>query len=136
VEQNEKIFGELPKIVIGEIITIAILCFVYIGLGKFDSAVLFGCLLGAGTNIFCFVILCLTVEKMIREKDNPRQAKVTQLVSYLFRMGLMGVALIIALKNDSLESICTAVPLLMTRPILTVTSLIEKKKEGKNESIN
>jgi len=130
MKNGKEIFSELPKIVIGELITAALVILCFWGFQKLDWTVAWGLVLGVCTNILCFALLCISVEKMIQDND-PKKAKGTQTVSYIVRMGLLIVALLIALKNDLFNPIATAVPLLMTRPILTVTSLFAKK-EGKS----
>ena len=117
---------ETVKIVIGEVVVILLICLVFALLGKFDLSVLWGALLGSVLNILYFFLMCLGVNRTFSE-ENPKKQKLSLKTSYFMRLLLLGAGLAVGLKSTYFNNIALIIPVLMTRPILTITELFRKE---------
>ena len=146
--KNDKLpVYEIASIVIGELLTSLIVCSIFLIIKKFDYSVLLGALLGSAVTVINFVFLILTTNRAIdkalaergegemseeeaREFAVKHQAGLQAAVkiSYIVRTLSMVAALVLSfLLKGIFNVIATLVPLLMLRPILTVSQLIKKK---------
>ena len=116
---------ETLKIAIGEIIVLILMFAVFALLGRFDSSVVFGGLLGAAANILYFIFICIGVNSAVKENDQKRQ-KMSLSVTYYLRFLILGICIAVGLKLDCFNSIAVIVPVLMTRPIITVAEILGK----------
>ncbi|MGM9625350.1 MAG: ATP synthase subunit I [Eubacteriales bacterium] len=119
------ILKETVKVIIGEAVVLIIMFLVFVILGRFDSTVLLGGLLGACSNILYFFLMCLGLNGVIAEEDNDKQKKKLSL-SYHMRLILLAVLLAVGLKLDYFNNIALIIPVLMTRPIITVAEIFGK----------
>ena len=126
MEQENVTFKETGKIIIGEVSVIGILCLVFALLDSFDYSVILGALLGAFINVVYFFFMCLGVNLAL-DKEDPLQRKKVMTVSYMLRLAFMALGLAAGLKFPCFNNICVIVPLVATRPILSVFYLIFKE---------
>lgn len=118
-------YREVGIVAIGEIIVILIMFALFFAFDAFDYTVILGALLGAVANLICAFFLCLAINKVIDEQDPQKGSRTVALSRYL-RLAIMAVALIIGFKLPCFNNIAVIVPLLVTRPSLSVHSLISK----------
>ena len=146
--KNKKIPSyETIAMIIGELITSVIVCGIFLIIKKFDLSVLFGSLLGSVVTVVNFVILIFTtnraIDKAMEERGDGElsdeeaqefaekhkaslQAAIK--ISYIVRTLSLVVALVLAfLLKNVFNVIATLIPLLMFRPIITVSQLLKKK---------
>lgn len=149
---------EVVSMIVGEIITSAavIAVFMIVNLiGKqplLHYSVVLGVLLGSLITVMNFILLSVLTTRAVNKaladrgeaemtddeaavfaKEHQAKLQLAMTVSYVIRIATMVAALIVAfIFKDVFNPIATIVPILMLRPILTVTQLILKKKEGKN----
>ena len=122
---NHETIKEVRKIVIGEAIVLAVMFTVFSIIGKYDITVLYGGLLGAASNILYFLLICISVNNAMREKNTNRQ-KTSMAMSYYTRLILLGICIAIGLYFDCFHNIAVIIPVLATRPILYVAELFGK----------
>ena len=135
----------------GEIIVSALVCVIYLILGKFDYTVVTGSILGSIVTVANFAILTFSVNRAIdrylelrgsREmseeeaeafaKEHTVAVQNAATKSLILRTASMLAALVAAfLLTDLFSVLATAIPLLMFRPILYVLELIKSKGEKK-----
>ena len=120
---------ETVKIVIGELIVLVLMAAVFFLVGRFDLTVVWGGLLGAAANILYFVFICIGVNSAVNETE-PKRQKQSLTISYYVRLLILGVIIAVGLKFDCFNNIAVIVPVLMTRPILTVAEIIGKGVKG------
>lgn len=149
---------EVVSMIVGEIITSAavIAVFMIVNLiGKqplLHYSVVLGVLLGSLITVMNFILLSVLTTRAVNKaladrgeaemtddeaavfaKEHQAKLQLAMTVSYVIRIATMVAALIVAfIFKEVFNPIATIVPILMLRPILTVTQLILKKKEGKN----
>ena len=133
MDQRNSTFKEIWKVVVGEIVVCAIMALVFLIFDALTINVLYGALLGIATNLLSFLALCITIEKIISDSDKDKGLKVQKL-SYILRLGIMAVGLAIGLKFDIFNNIAVIVPLLVTRPALSIFALFEKKEVDKDNA--
>ena len=142
---------EIASLVIGELIASAITVGIFLITGYFDMSVIFGAVLGSGVVIGNFILLSVITNHTLdtimaargsEEMDEEAAAAFamqyktklqnTIRLSFILRTAAMLGTLILAfLLQDVFNVIATIVPLLMFRPILTVSQLIMKKRRMK-----
>ena len=146
--ENKKLpLYETAAIVIGEIIISFIVCGVFLIIKKFDCSVVLGSLLGSAVTIANFLVLVVTtgraIDKAMAERGegemNEEEAaeiaakhqvglQAAIKLSYIVRTLSIAGALVLAfIFKPVFNVIATLVPLVMLRPILTVSQLIKKK---------
>ena len=138
---------EVMAMIIGEAIVSAIICGIYLIIRKFDYNVATGAALGSVVTVMNFLFLIITTNRAIDNAIADRgdgemneeeaaafamkhQAKLQIAVktSYIVRTLSVAGALVLAfLLDDIFAVIPTLVPLLMFRPIITVSQLIKGK---------
>lgn len=138
---------ETLAMIIGEVITSLIVCAVFLIIKKFDLSVLSGVLLGSLVTVANFIFLMVftnrAIDKAMAERGDgemsdeevaeftaKHQANIQAAVklSYVVRTLCVAAVLVVAFLLDGVFNvIATVVPLLMFRPILTVSQLIKNK---------
>ena len=138
---------ETLAMIIGEVITSLIVCAVFLIIKKFDLSVLSGVLLGSLVTVANFIFLMVftnrAIDKAMAELGDgemsdeevaeftaKHQANIQAAVklSYVVRTLCVAAVLVVAFLLDGVFNvIATVVPLLMFRPILTVSQLIKNK---------
>ena len=139
---------EIFALIIGEAIVSAIVGVIFLLIGKFELSVLLGSVLGSGVVIANFILLSVITNKVLDDimKDrgesemNEEEAaefaakhqhklQNTIKLSYVARTLAMLITLVLAFLLQSVFNvISTLVPLLMFRPIITVSQLIARRK--------
>ena len=117
---------ETGYIALWVVIFSALMQTVFLLLRQWSLPVLFGGLLGAGINILYFFFLCLGVNRACT-KETGASANVSLRISYIGRLAFMALGLAAGLKFSCFNSICVIVPLLVTRPALSIASLLSKE---------
>jgi len=126
LQQENVTLRETAKIIAGEAVVVGILFLVFALLDRFDYTVILGSLLGAAINIAYFFFMCLGVN-LAMDKEEPHKKKQVLNLSYILRLAFMALGLAAGLKLSCFNNICVVVPLLVTRPILTLTALLSKE---------
>lgn len=147
MKENKFPIYETMAIAVGEIICSAIVCGVFLILKKFALSVLLGAVLGSVVTVLNFVFLVISTNRAIdnalaergegemtdeeaAEFAAKHQGKIQAAarISYIARTASVALCLVLAFLLDGVFNvISTAIPLLLFRPILTVSQLIKKK---------
>ena len=147
-KDNKLPLFEIAAMIIGEIAVSLVLCGVYLIIKKFDTSILFGALLGSCVTVANFLFLVIStnraVDKVMSElgdeeldedaaaefaKKHQGSLQATVKISYIVRTLSLCVALVLAfILRGVFDVIATVIPLLMFRPILSISQLIKKSK--------
>ena len=142
-------YYEIAALIIGEVIVSSITGIIYLIIGKFDISVLLGSVLGSGVVVVNFIALSIVTNRVLdsimadrgtAEMDDEQAAEFaakhqhrlqnTVKLSYIVRTLVMLVTLVLAFLLQSVFNVkATLVPLLMFRPIITVSQLIARRKK-------
>ena len=116
---------ETLKIAVGELVVLALMYTVFMLAGHLDRSVILGGLIGAAANLLYFFIICIGVNSAVHEEDKKRQ-KLSLSISYYLRFAVLGILIAVGLKLDIFHNIAVIIPVLMTRPIITVAEILGK----------
>ena len=139
---------ELIAIIVGEALASTIVCVIYLIIKKFTYKVLLGALLGSGVTLLNFIVLSLMTNRVINRflevrgdkemSDEEAEALAMQFqgqvqnqikISFIVRTAALAATLIVAFLVEIFEVLPTLIPLLMLRPILTVSEFIKRKAQ-------
>lgn len=149
---------EVVSMIVGEIITSAVVIAVFMIVNLINKqpllhySVILGAVLGSVITVMNFILLSVLTTRAVNNaladrgeaemtddeaavfaKEHQAKLQLAMTVSYAIRIATMVAALIIAfIFKEVFNPIATIVPIFMLRPILTVTQLILRKKEGKD----
>ena len=106
---------------------------VFLLLDRFDQTVLLGGILGAVVSIlnFFFMAVCANLAADKAEAQNVKGGQAIIRFSFLIRQVVMWIILFAALKSKLFNIIALLLPLVFTRPILTVGEFFRKSGEKK-----
>ena len=128
-ESRKMVLKETALIAAGEGICVALMCAVYVLIGKFQLSVLLGGMIGllvATGNFFALaVVATLAADKA--EAGDPASGQKLMRSSYPIRLLAMAGVLILCAKSGACDVISLVLPLIFVRPILTILEFFKKK---------
>lgn len=128
-ESRKLVFKETALIAVGEVICVALMCLVYVLIGKFQLSVLLGGLVGlsvATGNFFALAVVA-TLASDKAEAGDPISGQKLMRSSYPIRLLVMAGVLILCAKSGAFDVIALVLPLVFVRPILTIAEFFRKK---------
>lgn len=132
--QSRKIvFQETAVVLIGQIVCVAVMFGIYALLGRFDVSVLLGGIVGGllATANFFFMAVGATLAADKAEQDNVKGGKAMIQSSYMIRLVVLVVVLFACAKSGYFNLLALLLPLVFTRPILSVGEFFRKSGENK-----
>lgn len=148
MEKQKLPIRELLFITIGEAIISLIICGIYLLINKYSYKVALGALVGSVVTLVNFLVLSImtnrVIDRFLKERGEGEmsdedaaalaakfqgQVQNQMKLSFIIRTAVMAVTLIIALVSGVFNVIATLIPLLMLRPIITVSQLFNRKAE-------
>lgn len=132
MDSHKSTFQETGIVALGQILCTGAMIGIFALLGKYDTSVLLGGIAGAliATANFFFMSLFANMAADKAEKQDVAGGQKLIQLSYMGRMAGLLVALILCAKSGYCHVLALAVPLVFTRPILTIAEFL-KKKGGK-----
>lgn len=121
---------ETIRIAIGVTVLTILMHIVYLIIGKWSMAVLYGSLLGAGYAVINFLIMGITVQKMAANPD-AKKAKLQFQFSYSVRQFAMFAVAGIALLVPFIDGIATIIPLLFPKFVILFMQITGMYKPDK-----
>ena len=128
-ESRKLVLKETAVIAIGEAVCVALMCAVYVLIGKFAISVLLGGLVGllvATGNFFALAVVA-TLASDKAEAGDPIAGQKLMKSSYPIRLLAMAAVLILCAKSGLFDVIALVLPLIFVRPILTIAEFFKKK---------
>ena len=139
---------ELLAVLIGEALVSLVTCGIYLLIDKYTYKVALGVLLGSTVTFLNFLVLSIMTNRVINRFLEARgsaeltdeeasalalkfQAQVQNQIkiSFIIRTAVLLATLIVAFLIDVFEVLPTVIPLLMLRPILTLSEFIKRKAQ-------
>lgn len=131
MDSRKELFRQTLTVAYGVILCAAAMVGVFALLGYFDMSVVWGALVGSLIAVGNFFVMGITTtlaaEKAANQDVKGGQSLIS--LSYMGRMALMLVLLIVCGKSGLFNVIALAVPLVFVRPVLTVAEFFQKKGE-------
>lgn len=133
MDSRKIVLQETAVIAIGQVICVAAMIGVFALLGKFDSTVLWGGIVGgvAATLNFFFMAISAMIAADKAEAQNVNGGKATVQSSYLIRTVALFVVLFAFARSGLCNVIALVLPLVFVRPTLTVAEFFRKSGESK-----
>ena len=133
MDSRKYVFKETLIIAAGEAICVAVMLGVFALLGKFDSSVVLGGILGgviAVANFFFMAVgTALAADKAENQDVKGGQSIISS--SYTVRMIVMAVVLFAAVKSGYCNVFASVIPLVFVRPVLTLGEFFRKSGDKK-----
>ena len=130
MEQSRKeVLKQTGLIAIGQAVGTAVMIGVFCLLRKFNMTVIWGALVGnilATANFFFMAIIATIAADRAEKQDVAGGQKLIQL-SYMGRMAGLLLVLVLCAKSGIFHVLALAIPLVFTRPVLTVAEIFKKK---------
>ena len=134
MDNRKYVFSQVLTVLIGEFLLSALMVGVFAILGYFDLSVVLGAAAGAVITTLNHLVLVLSVmaasEKA--EKQDIKGGQMLIQMSYFGRTIGLFLILVLCAKSGIFNLIALVIPLVFTRPILTITEKYNKK--GGNEA--
>ena len=134
MDSRKLVLQETAIITIGPVLCVAAMFGIFALLGKFDQTVLWGGILGGVLAIlnFFFMAIGANLAADKAEADNVKGGKAIIQGSFMLRYLLLIVVLFAGAKSGFCNVIALVLPLVFTRPILTVGEFFRKSGENKS----
>ncbi len=134
MDSRKLVLQETAIITIGQVLCVAAMFGIFALLGKFDQTVLWGGILGGVLAIlnFFFMAIGANLAADKAEADNVKGGKAIIQGSFMLRYLLLIVVLFAGAKSGFCNVIALVLPLVFTRPILTVGEFFRKSGENKS----
>lgn len=120
---------ETAIILIGQVICVPVMIGIFALTGFYDSSVLWGGIAGAVLATLNFFIMALisglAADKAEKQDIKGGQTMVQQ--SYMIRMVLLLVLLVVCAKSGIMHPLALVLPLVFVRPTLTIAEFFRKK---------
>ena len=134
MDSRKLVMQQTGIVAIGQLIGVGIMLGIFALLGKFDLSVLLGGVIGGLVALANFFVMVLSVniaaDKAVDQDVKGGQATVRS--SYLLRTAITFVLLFAFAKSGICNVIALVIPLLFTRPTLTVAEFFTRKP-GENK---
>lgn len=124
---------EILKMALAMLLVCTVMVAVFYLAGHGGLSVWYGALLGAAVATLNYLLLAFTVAFACRNSGKAIGGGVMGF-SYIFRILLIGAAVIFAIRNTHINYIAAIIPLIFPRFIVTLFGVLEKKKTKKAES--
>ena len=129
MESRKFVFRQTGLVAVGQAVCTAAMIGVFALIGKLDMTVVLGGLVGAliaTANFFLMSLFATLAADKAEAQDIAGGQKLIQL-SYMGRMLGLFLVLFLCAKSGLFHVLALAIPLVFTRPILTVSELFKKK---------
>ena len=133
MNNRKYILSQVLTVLIGEVLLSGLMVGVFAVLGYFDQRVLWGAAVGAliATLNHLVLVLGIMAASAKAEKQDVKGGQALVQLSYMGRLIGLFLILVLCAKSGLFHPLALVIPLVFTRPILTVAQLFNKK--GGNE---
>ena len=134
MDNRKYVISQTLTVLVGELVLSALMVGVFTLLGYFDKSVLFGAAAGSVIATINHLVLVLGVlaASSKAEKQDVKGGQALVQMSYFGRTIGLFLILVLCAKTGIFNLIALVIPLVFTRPILTITDHFNKK--GGNEA--
>ena len=133
MDSRKLVLKETAIIAIGQTICVAAMIGICALLGIYSRAVLLGGIFGgilATLNFFVMAISAMMAADKA-ESQNVAGGKATVQLSFIVRMGVLFIVLFALIKSGLCDALASVLPLVFTRPILSIGEFFRKSGETK-----
>lgn len=133
MDSRKFVLQKTGVIALGQAVCVAAMVGIFALLGQFDMTVLWGGIVGGvmATLNFFFMAMGAMMAADKAMADNVAAGNATVRLSYILRLVVLAVVLFAFAKSGICNVFALVIPLVFTRPILTVTEFFRKPGEKK-----
>ena len=133
MDSRKIVLKETSVVAIGQLICCAAMVGIFALLSKYSTGVLFGAIAGGviATLNFFFMAVAVSLAADKAEQQNVKGGEALVRISYFVRMIVLFVVLYALVKSGLCNVFATVLPLVFTRPILTLGEFFRKSGEAK-----
>lgn len=132
MDSRKFILQQTGILALGQLLCVAAMCGVFALLGYFDSGVVIGGIAGAvlaiGNFFFMAIAADLAADKAVNQDVKGGKAMIRS--SYSLRLVVLALLLFAFAKSGICNLFALVLPLVFTRPILTITQFFRKPGES------
>lgn len=131
MESRKLVFSQTLVVLAGEIFLSAVMVGIFALAGHFDRSVLLGAVVGALLATANFFLMALGADFAAdkAEKQNVKGGQALIQLSYIGRLIGLFLVLVLCALTKIFNLFALVIPLVFTRPILTVSESLKKKGE-------
>lgn len=128
MDARKLVLRQTAVVLLGQVVGIAAMFGIFALLRKFDTSVLWGGVLGGAAAVlnFFFMAVCASLAADKAEAQDVKGGKALIQVSFLVRYALLFLVLFAGAKSGLCNPIALVVPLIFTRPSLTLSEFFRK----------
>lgn len=129
MDNRKYILSQSAAVLIGELVLSALMVGIFAALGYFDRSVVLGAAVGSLIATVNHLILMLGVlaASSKAEKQDVKGGQMLVQMSYMGRLIGLFLILVLCAKSGVFNLIALVLPLVFTRPVLTIAELFNKK---------
>lgn len=128
MDARKLVLRQTAVVLLGQVVGIAAMFGIFALLHKLDTSVLWGGALGGAAAVlnFFFMAVCASLAADKAEAQDVKGGKALIQVSFLVRYALLFLVLFAGAKSGLCNPIALVVPLIFTRPSLTLSEFFRK----------
>lgn len=132
METRKYVLTQALTVLVCELILSAVMVAVFAVLGYYDRGVLLGAAAGSliATLNHTLLVIGVVAASDKAENQDVKGGQATIQLSYMGRLIGLFLVLVLCAKSGLFNVLALAIPLLFTRPILTIADHFKKKKGG------
>lgn len=134
METRRYVFSQTLAVLVGELLLSSLMVGIFALLGHFDRSVLLGAIAGTLIAALNHLVLVLGVVAASgkAEKQDVKGGQAAIHLSYTLRLAGLFLLLALCTKSGKFHLLALVIPLLFTRPVLSILDRINSKKGSVN----
>ena len=128
MDSRKLVLKETAIVLAGQVVCVGVMLGIFALLNKFDMTVLRGGLMGGLVAVlnFFFMALCVNLAADRAEKNEVKRGESLVRISYPLRMAVIFLVFFACVKSGLFHLLALLLPMVFTRPILTVAEFFRK----------
>lgn len=129
MSSHKYVFKETGLVLLGVSVLSALMVGIFALVGYYDTTVLLGAAVGAALAVLNFFAMALGTSLAAdkAEKQDVKGGQALVQMSYIGRMVILFIALIVCAKSGLFHPLAMVIPLVFVRPVLSVAEIFKKK---------
>lgn len=129
MSSHKYVFKETGLVLLGVSVLSALMVGIFALVGYYDTTVLLGAAVGAALAVLNFFAMALGTSLAAdkAEKQDVKGGQALVQMSYIGRMVILFIALIVCAKSGLFHPLAMVIPLVFVRPVLSVVEIFKKK---------
>lgn len=129
MSSHKYVFKETGLVLLGVSVLSALMVGIFALVGYYDTTVLLGAAVGAALAVLNFFAMALGTSLAAdkAEKQDVKGGQAFVQMSYIGRMVILFIALIVCAKSGLFHPLAMVIPLVFVRPVLSVAEIFKKK---------